>query len=167
VLAPGGPQALSGLFDQAAMELGNNLLVYTGAPLAMQVHVFGSPQVALYAATSAPGADLTAKLVRVKPDGRAEFCCIGIARSSFLFKDSYTCDTVHRWEFTLEPTSFVFSAGDRVRLEVAASAFPLYDRNPSNATRPSEMTQWNWERSTHTIYHDAARPSTLHLPVIA
>ena len=29
VAAPGGPQALSGAFDQSAMELGNNLLVYT------------------------------------------------------------------------------------------------------------------------------------------
>jgi putative CocE/NonD family hydrolase len=166
VLAPGGAQALSGLFDQAAMEMGNNLLVYTGSPLTMPMHLFGRPRVTLYAATSAHSADLTAKLVRVKPDGRAEFCCMGIARSSFLFNDSYTCDTVQCWQFTLEPTSFVFAAGDRVRLEVAASAFPLYDRNPSNATRPGRMTQWNWERSTHTIYHDGERPSTLHLPVI-
>ena len=33
VLAPGGPQALSGPFDQAALEMGNNLLVYTSEPV--------------------------------------------------------------------------------------------------------------------------------------
>ena len=33
VPAPGGPSAQSGQFDQAALELGNNLLVYTSEPL--------------------------------------------------------------------------------------------------------------------------------------
>ncbi len=33
VYAPGGPLALSGPHDQAEMELGNNLLVYTSEPL--------------------------------------------------------------------------------------------------------------------------------------
>lgn len=167
VTAPGGPQSLSGAFDQSATELGNNLLVYTSSPLDEPLHIFGRPRVVLYAATSAPCADLTAKLVRVTPDGRAEFVCIGIARSSYLFKDGYISDAVQCWEFTLEPTSCVFAVGERVRLEVAGCAFPLYDRNPSNATRTSEMTVWNWQRSTHTIFHDARRPSKLHLPVIA
>jgi putative CocE/NonD family hydrolase len=166
VQAPGGPLALSGMFDQNALESGNNLLVYTSEPLTHATHIFGSPRVVLYASTSATHADFTAKLIRVTAD-RAEFCCIGIARSTYLFADHYQSDQVHRWEFTLEPTSYVFAKGDRVRLEIAASAFPLYDRNPSNATKPSEMSQWNWQRSTHILYHDAERPSALHLPVIA
>ena len=76
-----------------------------------------------YASTSASCADLTAKLIRVTAC-RAEFCCIGIARSTYLFGDQYQADEVHRWEFSLEPTSYVFAKGDRVRLEIAASAFP-------------------------------------------
>ena len=160
-----------GAVDQAMLELGNNLLAYSADPLAAPLHVFGRPRVVLFAATSATHADLTAKLVRVTPAGRADFVCIGIARSTFLFpefdgKATYAPDTVHRWEFTLEPTSFVFAAGDRIRLEVAGCAFPLYDRNPSNATRPSQMSQWNWQRSTHILFHDAERPSTLTLPLM-
>ncbi len=158
VAAPGGA------VDQSAIELGNHLLVYTGAPLLAPLHIFGSPRVVIYAATSATHADITAKLVRVLPNGRAEFCCIGIARSTYLFGTDYKEDTVHRWEFTLEPTSYVFAAGDRVRLEIAGCAFPLYDRNPSNATRPSHMSQWNWVRSTHMVFHDDARASALYLP---
>lgn len=165
VVAPGGPLSLSGTFDQSAMELGNNLLVYTSEPLTEVMHVFGSPRVVVYAETSAGCADLTAKLVRVT-GGRAEFCCIGIARSTYLFGETYEGDRVHRWEFALEPTSCVFAVGERVRLEIAGSAFPLYDRNPSNATKPSRMTQWNWERSTHMVFHDAERGSALHLPVV-
>lgn len=166
VLAPGGPLALSGMFDQTALESGNNLLVYTSEPLAVPTHVFGAPRIVAYASTSAACADLTAKLVRVTAD-RAEFCCIGIARSSYLFGDQYQADRVHRWEFNLEPTSYVFAAGDRIRLEIAASAFPLYDRNSSTHIKPSEMSQHNWQRSTHMIHHDAEHRSALHLPVVS
>lgn len=165
VLSPGGAMALSGMFDQSALESANNLLVYTSAPIEEAMHVFGAPRVVIYASTSASCADLTAKLVRVTAD-RAEFCCIGIARSSYLFAE-YQADRIFRWEFALEPTSYTFAKGDRVRLEIAGGAFPLYDRNPSNSTKPSEMSQWNWQRSTHMIYHDDHRGSALYLPVIA
>jgi putative CocE/NonD family hydrolase len=86
VLAPGGPDALSGPFDQIVMEMGNNLLVYSTEPLSNAMHIFGQPRVTLFAATSAGIADFTAKLVRVTTSGRAEFVCIGIARSSWLFR---------------------------------------------------------------------------------
>jgi putative CocE/NonD family hydrolase len=167
VAAPGGPQSLPGLFDQTAIEAGNNVLVYTTESLTEPAHIFGAPRVALYAATSAPSADLTAKLVRVHPSGRAESISIGIARSSFLFGSKYRADAIHRWEFHLEPTSCMFSAGERLRLEIAGCAFPLYDRNPSNGTQPCEMTPFNWSRSTHIVHHDNEHPSAFYLPVIA
>ncbi len=148
------------------MESGNNLLVYTSDPLIQPLHVFGSPRIVAYASTSAACADLTAKLIRVTAD-RAEFCCIGIARSTYLFGDQYQADEICRWEFDLEPTSYVFAKGDRFRLEIAASAFPLYDRNPSTRIKPSEMSQWNWQRSTHMIHHAADHRSALHLPVVS
>ncbi len=73
VMAPGGAQSLSGQFDQAALEMGNNLLVYTSAPVVEEIEVFGHPRVKLFAATSAAHADFTAKLVRVKLDGLCRF----------------------------------------------------------------------------------------------
>lgn len=166
VFAPGGPQALSGPFDQAAMEMGNNLLCYTSAEVNRETEIFGQPRVELYAATSASHADLTAKIVRVTVRGSAEFISIGVARSSWLFRDTaYAGDEVHKWEFTLEPTAFVLAPGERLRLEIAGSAFPLYDRNPSTAIPPQLADTWNWSRSTHQILHSAACPSALYLPV--
>ena len=44
MLAPGGPAALAGPFNQAQLEFGNNLLVYTAPPLTEPLHIFGSPQ---------------------------------------------------------------------------------------------------------------------------
>ena len=165
VLAPGGPAAAAGLFDQAALEMGNNILVYTTEPLAEPLRIFGTPRVGLYCSTSSARTDFTAKLVRVKPNGVAEFICIGIARSSWLFAESgYTADKIHLWEFNLEPTSCLFAAGECIRLEIASSAFPLYDRNPGTEVPSCRATSWDWMRSTQFVYHDCNRPAALYLP---
>ena len=167
VSAPGGVHSLGGPFEQSALELGNNLLVYTSDPAARAMEVLGQPRVTIFAATSAAHADLIAKLVRVAPTGRAEFLCIGIARSSFLFRESaYQPDEIHAWRFTLEPTAFVLAPGERLRLEVASSAFPLYDRNPSTAVPPHLADNWNWARSTQQVAHTPLHPSAIYLPIV-
>ena len=167
VPAPGGPAAAGGLFDQSVLELGNNLLVYTAEPLAEPLRILGFPRVALYCSTSAAHTDFTAKLVRVKPSGAAEFICMGMARSSWLFSESgYLADKIHLWEFSLEPTSCEFFPGERIRLEIASSAFPLYDRNPGTDMPSSRATSWDWKRSTQFVFHDGKHPGALYLPVI-
>ncbi|HUH63064.1 MAG TPA: CocE/NonD family hydrolase [Terracidiphilus sp.] len=166
VMAPGGPQALSGSFDQSVLELGNNLLVYTSPPAARAAEIFGQPHIRLFASTSAAHADFTAKIVRVTASGRAEFVCMGIARSSWLFRESsYAADQVHEWNFALEPCAFVLAPGERLRLEIASSAFPLYDRNPSTPVPPQLADNWNWARSTQQISHAVSHPSALFLPL--
>ncbi len=166
VPAPGGLINGPGPSNQAALELGNNVLVYTSETLAVATHVFGSPIVELHCATSAPCADLTAKLILLRPSGEAIFLAIGIARSSFLFPD-YTADTPHLWRFRIAPTSCLFSAEDRIRIEIASSAYPLFDRNSSNATPPRFADSWNWQRSTQLLFHDPGHPSCIRLPVLA
>jgi uncharacterized protein len=175
VFAPGGPLSLSGPHDQAEMELGNNLLVYTSEPLGEPWHIFGHPEIILYAATSAAHADFTAKLVRVLPDGRAQFLCIGVARSSWLFAaQEYSPDKVQCWSFKLDPISCVLFPGERLRLEIASCAFPLYDRNPSTGVPAALASHSNafedrsenhgWARSTQQVLHCAEYPSVLRLP---
>jgi hypothetical protein len=148
------------------MELGNNVLVFTSDAATRGVEVVGHPRIRLSAVTSASHADFTAKLVRVSPNGRAEFLSIGIARSSWLFRDcNYDADMIHKWEFTLEPIAFVLQPGERLRLEIASSAFPLYDRNPSTSVAPQMANEWNWARSTQQILHTPDHPSLLLLPI--
>jgi uncharacterized protein len=166
VSAPGGPQALSGPLDQSSIELGNNLLVYSSSPVTRATEIFGQPRIALYASTTAACADFTAKLVRVTSTGRADLISIGIARSSWLLNDAnYTADKIHLWEFTLEPTAFELAPGESLRLEIASSAFPLYDRNPSTTAAPELADNWNWSRSTNQVLHTSQHPSALYLPV--
>ena len=166
VLAPGGAAALSGQFDQAALELGNNVLVYTSEPLDEPWLVFGTSKVEIYCSASSAQIDLTAKLVRVRPSREVEFLCLGIARSGRLFPEgNISTGQVQVWRFSLEPTSCLFAVGDRVRLEIAGSAFPLYDRNPGTAVSPCGATSWDWQRSTQIVYHGVQYRSALYLPV--
>ena len=165
VVAPGGPAAASGQFDQAALELGNNLLVYSTEPLEKPLWIFGIPRVVLYCATSLGTADFSAKFVRVRLNGAAEFICIGMARSNHLFtKTKYAADKIHRWDISLEPTSCRFSKGDRIRLEIASSAFPLFDRNPGSDVPSCQATSWDWRRSTQFVFHGRDFASALYLP---
>ena len=162
----GGALAMSGPFDQTVLEMGNNLLIYSTDALTQTWHIFGQARITLYAATSASSADLVAKLVKVTAAGRVDFICIGIARSWWLFGEDYEADKIQCWRFTLEPTSVVLQAGESLRLEIASSAFPLYDRNSSSEVPPQMADQWSWKRSTQQILHTAQFASALHLPII-
>lgn len=165
VIAPGGPTAAAGGFDQAGIEQGNNVLVYTSDPLEQDIHVFGSPTLTLYASSSAETTDFAGKLVRVRPDQKCEFICIGIGRSDRLFGETYLAEHIHEWRIELEPTSYRFNQGDCIRLEIASSAFPLYDRNPGIKIPPAKASPRNWRRSTQSILHETGSASKLELPV--
>ena len=165
VMAPGGPLASPGPFDQSGIEQGNNVLVYTSEPLAEELRLFGCPALTLHATSSAESTDFVGKLVRVRADQKCELVSIGIARSSWLFGDAYRSDTIHEWRFDLEPTSCRFGQGDRIRLEIASSAFPLYDRNPGCKIAAAKASPWNWRRSTQSILHEVGYASRIALPI--
>jgi putative CocE/NonD family hydrolase len=159
--APGGLTSAPGPLNQASLELGNNVLIYTSAPLDLAMHVFGAPQVSLHASSSAAHVDFVVKLICLRPNGEATFVTIGIERSRHCVPD-----TPAQWSIELQHTSCVFAPGDRIRLEVASSAFPLYDRNPCSAVPAPQAGASNFRRSTQILYHDPQHLSALYLPVI-
>ncbi len=167
VVAPGGLTSAAGPHDQSAIAQGNNILVYTGQPLERPLHVFGSPKVSIHCKTSSPSSDLVVKLTCLRPTGEARFVCVGVARSRYLFGARYQADQIYRWQFALEPTSCIFERGDRIRLEIASSAYPLFDRNSGNNIPAREASSWNWQRSTQSIFHDTEHPSSISLPIVS
>jgi len=151
--------------DQSSIAQGNNVLCYITTPLATPVQILGRPRLRLYASSSAAQTDFVGKLVAVSPNNRSTYISIGIARSQHLFSSSYAAETVYFWDFELEATSFYISEGHRLRLEISSSAFPLFDRNPGSDIPPALADSWTWCRSTQTILHDAAHPSSIVLPL--
>ncbi|MDD9995746.1 MAG: CocE/NonD family hydrolase, partial [Dehalococcoidia bacterium] len=157
-----------GGYDQDQIEQREDVLVYTSDELEEDLEVTGPVIAKIYASSSAPDTDFTAKLVDVHPDGYALNLCDGIIRARYR-------DTPERqvlmepgkvYEFTIDlfPTSNLFRAGHRIRLEISSSNFPRFDRNLNTGGRFGHETDM---RVAHqTVYHDAERPSHVLLPVI-
>jgi putative CocE/NonD family hydrolase len=156
------PAALAaGAFDQRAIESRPDVLVHTSAPLQSDLEVTGPIRIHLWAATSAPTTDFTAKLVDVGTCGYARNVTDGIVR---LPAGSGDPGAAREVAFDLPPTSNVFKAGHRIRVEVSSSNFPRFDRNLN--TGQSGLTSAETRVAMQTILHDAAHPSRIVLPVI-
>ena len=61
-------------------------------------------------------------------------------------------------------TCQLLRAGHRIRLEIASSAFPKFDRNPSTGEPLGKTTRL--ERSEQKILHDREHPSHVVLPIV-
>ncbi len=156
--------------DQRGVERRNDVLVYTSAPLSGDLEVTGPVRLTLWAATTTVDTDFTAKLVDVYPDGLAINLCDGLARAryraSLVQPEPITPDQVYQYTIAVGSTSNLFRAGHRLRLEVSSSNFPQYDRNLNTGQEVGVGTLASRVTATQTVYHDAARPSWLLLPVI-
>jgi putative CocE/NonD family hydrolase len=137
-------------------------------PLEAAPEVTGPIRVDLYAASSAPDTDFTAKLVDVWPTGFVQRLTDGIVRARF--RDSMAAPSlitpgeIYRYTIDCWNTAQVFQAGHRIGLEISSSAFPKYDRNP-NTGAPLGQTA-DLAPADQRIYHDADHPSALILPII-
>ncbi len=157
----------AGALDQRPAELRDDVLVYTTAPLQAAVEVTGPIRLALYASTTAFDTDFVAKLVDVHADGTARLVSDGMIRARY--RDSPVQPSllrpgqVYRFELDLGATSIEFAPGHCVRLEIASSNFPRWDRNLNTGRSPAEDAAPL--RALQTVFHTSAYPSQLLLPV--
>ena len=157
-----------GAYDQRPAEKRNDVLVYTTPPLAEDIEVTGPICVKLYASSSTPDTDFTAKLVDVFPDGYAMNLCDGIIRARYRksFEEAKLMKPDTVYEFTIDcwVTGNVFKAGHRIRVDISSSNFPRFDRNPNTGHEfgmDSELSI-----AEQTVYHNMNYPSHIILPVI-
>lgn len=152
----------SGVAPQNDVEDRSDVLVYTTDPLADDLEITGPVSATLYVGASTPSADFTAKLVDVHADGVAYNVSDGILRRAFPRVD--TSGTATEITIDLWPTSMVFRRGHRIRLEVAGSNFPRFDRNP-NTGEPS-ATARTVTAATEIVHHGRQAPSRVLLPLV-
>jgi len=160
--APVGP------YDQAKIAERADVLVYDTPVLEQPVEVTGPIEVTLYAATTAPDTDFTAKLVDVHPDGKAYNLNNGIVRARFRnsLERAEPIEPGQPAEYRIEvwPTSNLFKKGHRIRLEISSSNFPHYDRNLNTGHEFGQDAEMRV--ADQTIFHDHNRPSKIVLPVM-
>jgi hypothetical protein len=118
-----------------------DVLVYESEPLAEPLEVTGRAVVHLRISSSAVDTDFTAKLIDVYPpnedypEGYEMLINDSIIRCRY--RDGFDQEvlmepgTQYDVEIPLPPTSNLFAAGHRLRVDVSSSNFPRLDRNPN------------------------------------
>lgn len=157
-----GPQ------DQRPVLGRQDVLVYSTDPLERDMEVTGPITVTLYASSSAPDTDFTAKLDDVHPDGTSMLLSYGIQRARYRESASrptpITPGRVYKYTVHVWPTSNLFKAGHRIRLEISSSNFPMWDRNPNTGDPFGQNAEVRV--ADQVIVHDSEHPSMITLPVV-
>ncbi len=152
-----------GAVDQRSQEIRNDVLVFDGDTLDRDVTCIGVPIAILHVAADVPNVDFVVRLVDVHPNGQAINICDGIARLS----DIGTSQGVQEVRIALAPMANCFQAGHRIRLDIAGSSFPTFDRNPHTGVDPRRATSSDCRVATQFVFHDARYPSRIEVPVVA
>ncbi|HEX2818171.1 MAG TPA: CocE/NonD family hydrolase [Phenylobacterium sp.] len=151
-----------------------DVLVFQTPPLKADVEVTGAIEANLWVASDGPDTDFTIKLIDVYPpnedypEGFALNLTDGILRCRY--RDSFEAPkmmTPGEWyqiKVTAFPTSNLFKAGHRIRLDISSSNFPHFDVNPN--TGAPEGTGLTRRVARNTVFVDSGRPSHVLLPVV-
>jgi len=155
--------------DQRPLAKRVDILVYQSQPLTDRFEVTGNPTVELYAASSAPDTDYFARLIDVAPNGMARDVSLGMVRARYrngldqpaLIKPG----EVAKYTITMDPTSNAFLPGHRIRLDIASSDFPNYDRNHNTAADQNDDAKLNTAKQT--VHHGGIHATRIILPWIS
>jgi putative CocE/NonD family hydrolase len=163
-----GNAVQGGSFDQAQMELRNDILVYTSEQLKEGVEITGFIESTLFVSSTGLDTDVTIKLIDVYPDGKAYNLDETIQR--LRYREGYDKEVfmekgkVYKVDLTPMVTSNYFAAGHKIRIEVSSSNFPRFDRNlntgGNNYDEPKGVVVEN------QIHHSKLYPSVIKLPFI-
>ena len=151
-----------------------DVLAFQTPPLETDVEVTGAVEARLWISSDCPDTDFTMKLLDVYPasedypDGYALNLTDGILRCRY--RDSWehprlmTPGHVYQIVIAAFPTSNLFKAGHRIRVDISSSNFPHFDFNPN--TGEAEGKAQHARIATNRVFVDRARPSHVRLPVI-
>lgn len=163
----------SGAKDQGRLARRADVLTYDTATLDEALTIAGPVRLELFVSCDADDVDFTAKLVDVAPNGRALNLCDGIVRCRWRNAEASTTEPellspgeVTRARIELGSTAAVIGVGHRLRLQIASTNFPRFDRNPGNPMEPALCKPTDCRTSRQTIFHDAERPSHLEISIL-
>jgi putative CocE/NonD family hydrolase len=151
-----GPQ------DNRPLEARSDVLCYTTPPLVQDVEVIGPARLELFVRSSLPHTDFFGRLCDVHPDGRSINICDGLFRVE-PGRGEAGPDGTLRIEIDMSATAHRFPEGHRLRLIVSSGAHPRWSRNLGTGEAPA--TDVTVAVAEQSVYHDAAHPSALVLPI--
>ena len=118
---------LRGPYDQAPLDNREDVLRFVSAPFETPTEITGPVTAEIYATTDSRDTDFMAKLIVVKPDGTAINLVDGVIRARYRegFDKEVLIQPGETYQYTIAlwATSYLFSPGDRLRLDVTSSNF--------------------------------------------
>ena len=159
-----GARQRMGQRDNRALEARQDVLVYTSEPLQQDREVIGPVSADLYVGSSLEHTDFFARLCVVEPSGKSLNLCDGILRLT-PEHSAPDADGVRHIQVALWPTAYRFRRGQRLRVQVSSGAHPRFVRNLGTGEPIATATKLL--AADQTVYHDAAHPSAVVLPVLA
>ncbi|MGL5081085.1 MAG: CocE/NonD family hydrolase [Microcoleaceae cyanobacterium] len=146
----------SGSFERSGLDGRSDILTYTSAPLAADVHLVGAGRVELYCQADAPSYDLCAILSEVKTDG-----------SVYNFAQGYkqVNDSENPVEILLQATCICIPAGNAVRLSISGACFPAYLVNSGTHQPLIQGRLIDAKIITISVQSGECSPSQLVLPL--
>ncbi len=153
--------------DRSKIEDRQDVLVFTAAVQSAPLSIAGQILADFWVSVDAPDADWAVKLVDVASDGVARGLAEGILRSSGRDPLKYPAllDPGHRVRLTvnLGHAAATILSGHALRIEIAGSSFPMFDRNLHTGEGPTGTRK---QVALQTVYHDSNFASRLRLPVL-
>jgi putative CocE/NonD family hydrolase len=155
-------------YDLRERERDHETLVYDSGVLTESLTLLGEPTADLWTAADARDADLLLLLAEHRVDGSTIQLAAGQLRlryrEGFDAERLLTPGVAVQVRITLTYVAHQIPAGSSLRLLVAGNNFPYADPNPH--TGEPIGTAVAMKPAVQSIFHDAARPSRLTLPVL-
>jgi hypothetical protein len=148
--------------DNRAVERRADVLVYSSAALVRDVEVMGPVTADLYVRSTLENADVFVRVCDVEPSGKSWNICDGLVRLTPATWQREPDGTAHV-KVSLWPAAHVFRRGHRIRVQVSSGAHPRFVRN-LGAGEPL-ATAVTAHVADQEVWHDAAHPSAIVLPV--
>jgi putative CocE/NonD family hydrolase len=161
----GGPSLnfrTSGPRDQAERERRADVLCYTTESLTAPLTIAGPLRAEIWLRSSAPSTDVSTRLCVVDAEGVSTNVADGILRLQPGDGEPDGAGTM-RADVAMWPTAVTVKAGERLRLQVAAGAHPLFARNPGTGERLGAAKRT--VVADIEVLHDPDHPSGIDLPV--
>ncbi|MBS1605650.1 MAG: CocE/NonD family hydrolase [Bacteroidetes bacterium] len=158
--------------DQRFASKRPDVLSFQTGPLDQPLTVTGRLKADIFLASTGSDADLIVKLIDVlpEPDGYQQLVRAEVFRCKF--RNSYekpeplVPGKVAEIVFDLNEIAHTFKKGHQVMVQIQSSWFPLVDLNPQTFVNIPTCDTSDFKKATIRIYHDAAHPSGIVLPVL-
>lgn len=154
----GGPKlnpSGAGAVDNGSVEAREDVLTFTSEPLPTNLEVVGEVDATVWVSSDRPATDLFVRLCDVDETGESVNVCDDLVHADV---DGDTEVHVH-----LSPTAYLFKAGHRLRIQVAAGAFPRFARNLGFGDPLATGTRM--QTTTLEVLHGTGHDSVIRIPV--